>query len=178
MKRLLILRHAKAERAKKDTPEDSDRPLTDRGRKDARAIGHIMIARGYLPDVVLCSPSKRTRETLELVESETGSGAKVEVPDKLYLATARQILALVRGLPDDVRRPLIIGHNPGLEECAISLIDDASYPKLGPRSESLKEKFPTAALAVVDFRSSKWKDLKPATGTLLDFITPKDLGRN
>jgi phosphohistidine phosphatase len=175
MKRLFLLRHAKAEQARKDTPEDRERPLTDRGRKDAPQVGRYMRTKGYVPDIILCSPSTRTRETLKLADPASGAHASVEFPERLYLATARQIMDLLRKLPEDIRRPLVVGHNPGMEECAASLIAESSDPGLRGRFDSLKEKFPTAALAVLDFTFSNWKDLESGSGKLVDFVRPKDL---
>jgi phosphohistidine phosphatase len=175
MKRLLLLRHAKSEQAKKDTPEDRERALTDRGRQDAPRIGRYMRTKGYMPDIILCSPSARTRQTLELADlGKTGDGI-VEFSEKLYLATAQQIIELLRGLPEGIQRPLVVGHNPGMEECAASLIAKSSDPKLRARFESLKEKFPTAALAVLEFKFSNWKHLESGSGRLVDFVRPRDL---
>jgi len=175
MKRVLLLRHAKTEQAKKDTPEDRERALTDGGRQDALRVGRYMLAKGYVHDLILCSPSTRTRQTLELADLARAADGTIEFPEKLYLAAARQIVDFLRSLPDGVRRPLVIGHNPGMEECIAWLIGNSSDPKLRARFDSPKEKFPTAALAVLDFKLLSWKDLEPGSGKLVDFVSPKDL---
>src|SRR4029077_13619038 len=117
VKRLFLLRHAKTERANKDTPADAERALTERGRAEACAVGREMRKRSYAPDLILCSPSRRTRQTLELANAEIGSAAKVEYIPAIYAAGARQLMALFQGLPDAAREPLVIGHNPGFEDC-------------------------------------------------------------
>src|SRR6185295_17669734 len=121
MKRLLLLRHAKAVQANKDTPADAERPLAERGRADAPRMGREMREKGYLPDLILCSPSKRTRETLELANTELRSKAKTEFEDGLYAASARRIVTLLRNLSDKTERALVVGHNPSLEDLALLL---------------------------------------------------------
>jgi phosphohistidine phosphatase len=175
MRRLFLLRHAKAEQANKDTPADSERPLTEWGRKDASLVGRAMLEKGYSPDLILCSPSKRTRETLEIARSELGAAAKIEFPDSLYAAGTREILQIVRKVPESVRQPLLIGHNPGLEECAALLAGKSGDPAAHERFGSSTEKFPTATLAVFDFEISHWKDIEPHGGALVDFVRPKEL---
>jgi phosphohistidine phosphatase len=175
MKRLFLLRHAKTEQSNKDTPADAARALTERGRKDARRIGEAMRQKGYEPDLILCSPSQRTRETLELADGDLETGVKTDFVEDLYAASARDIVQLLRQLPAAVRKPLLVGHNPGFEDCAALLAGKAGDSVARARFNSLTEKFPTAALVVLDFDVAKWKDLAPHTGALADFIRPKDL---
>lgn len=170
MKRLYLLRHAKTEQANKDTPADAARALTETGRTDAPKAGRAMRAKGYLPDLILCSPSTRTRQTLELANAELRSDAPVEFLNVIYAAGAARLLALFQGLPD-VQAPLVVGHNPGLEDSAALLI--ASGQASG--EEFAGQKFPTSALLVLDFDIETWKGLAPHTGTVVDFICPKDL---
>lgn len=169
MKRLFLLRHAKTEQANKDTPADAERALTERGRAEASVVGREMHKRGYAPDLILCSPSRRTRQTLELANAELGSSAKVDYVPAIYAAGARQLLALFRGLPDAVCEPLVVGHNPGFEDCLSLLLRH-------PGDAAGKDKFPTGALAVLQFDISDWGKLSPHSGTLADFVRPKELG--
>lgn len=170
MKRLYLLRHAKTEQANKDTPADASRALTETGRRDALKAGRAMRLRGYLPDLILCSPSIRTRQTLELANTELQSTAPIEYVNGIYAAGAAKLVALFRGLQDRVQMPLIVGHNPGLEDCAALL---AAIPFNG--GEPGGEKFPTSALLVLDFSNDEWKNLSPRTGDVADFIVPKSL---
>jgi phosphohistidine phosphatase len=170
VKRLLLLRHAKTEQANKDTPADSERTLTERGRAQAPAIGREMRKRDYVPDLILCSPSRRTRQTLELANAELGSSAKVQYDPAIYAAGARQLLALFRKLPAGICEPLIVGHNPGFEDC-LSLL-----AKVAQIQASGDDKFPTGALSVLQFEISAWSELSPHSGTIVDFIRPKELG--
>ncbi|HEX3665955.1 MAG TPA: histidine phosphatase family protein [Rhizomicrobium sp.] len=170
MKRLYLLRHAKTEQANKDTPADASRMLTETGRRDAPKIGRAMRAKGYLPDLILCSPSTRTRQTLDLANTELRSAAPVEFVNAIYAASAARLLTLFQDLPE-VRAPLIVGHNPGFEDSAKLLISS----KTAPGEERAGEKFPTSALLVLDFAINAWKELVPRTGAVADFIRPKDL---
>lgn len=170
MKRLYLLRHAKTEQANKDTPADASRALTETGRKDAPKVGRAMRAKGYLPDLILCSPSTRTRQTLDLANTELHSTAPVEFVNVIYAASVPRLLTFFRSLPD-VSAPLIVGHNPGFEDSAKLLI--SSERALGEGGAG--EKFPTSALLVLDFGIDAWKDLTPHTGVVVDFICPKDL---
>ncbi len=175
MKRLFLLRHAKTEQVNKDTPADAARALTERGRKDSPRVGGAMREKGYQPDRILCSTSTRTRETWELANAELHSSAKVEFLESLYAASARDIVQMLRQLPDSVKKPLLVGHNPGFEDCAALLAGKAGDTVARARFNSLTEKFPTTALVVLDFDIAKWNDLAPHTGALADFIRPKDL---
>ena len=170
MKRLLLLRHAKTEQANKDTPADADRALTRQGEAEAPAVGREMQKRAYAPDLILCSPSRRTRQTLELANAELGSRARVEYDSAIYAAGARQLLALFRNLPDNIQQPLVVGHNPGFED-SLSLLAEPS-----PQQAGEHERFPTGALAVLQFDIAAWRELSPHSGALVDFIRPKDLG--
>jgi phosphohistidine phosphatase len=109
---LVILRHAKAERPA--AVADEDRPLTQRGHADAAAAGAWLSARGYRPELVLCSPAKRTRQTWRAVAvALTGSDAPdVHFERDLYYGSAGDALDLVRQVPDTIASVLLIGHNP------------------------------------------------------------------
>ena len=175
MKRLLLLRHAKTEDINKDTPADRERVLTGRGRRDAPRVGRAMDVRGYVPDLVLCSPSTRTRQTLELAAAEFGRDVQTEFVEEIYDARASELMRLVRGLAASVLRPLLVGHNPGFEDLARSLIRKQDEPEAKELVDALKDKFPTSALAVIDFDIEDWSKLAPGSGELHDFIRPKDL---
>jgi len=173
MKRLLLWRHAKTER---DNPKgDKARALTDRGREDAALIAGLMRGNGWLPDRVLCSSSVRTRQTWEIAEAILGSAPAREYLDALYLAPWKQILSLVKSAPASARTLLAAGHNPGLEDLAAALARVPETPEERSHLANLREKFPTAAIAVLDFDIGDWNALAPATGTLTAFVAPRFL---
>jgi phosphohistidine phosphatase len=173
MKRLLLLRHAKTEQANKDTPADAERALTARGREDAPLVGRAMREKGYVPDLILCSPSVRTRQTLELARGEFDGNSRVEFVNAIYAASARQLVQIIRDISDRARKPLLVGHNPGFEECAALLMNKSDAAATG--FDANTDKFPTSALVALDFDISHWTELKPHTGKLVDIIRPKDL---
>ena len=172
MRRLLLLRHAKAVQ---DTGEgDHARALTERGRRDAARTGHALDTHGYIPDLVLCSNSRRTTETWELLSPEFARAPKVEFTKGLYLAAPKNILALVQRADESVKTLMLIGHNPGIEECAVRLARKPVSKAERHKFDDMREKFPTCTLAVLDFEVASWSDVSGG-GILLEFIRPRDL---
>jgi len=172
VKRLLLLRHAKAERGGAD---DLKRVLDKRGIKDSARMGRFLHEDIYIPELILCSNSTRTRETLEHLLPELGATPKIEYLAELYLAEPELILALIRKAPDSAGSLMIVGHNPGLEHCALALASVPLERKLRKRYDAMDEKFPTCALAVIDFAIEAWRDVVPGLGELDAFVRPKDL---
>jgi phosphohistidine phosphatase len=173
MLRLLLLRHAKAVQ---DSGEgDYARALTPRGRADAVKMGRALDTHAYIPDLVLCSPAKRTAETLELLVPELAKAPRVEFLKSLYLASPRKIFDAVCETLPDVKTVMAVGHNPGMEDLADRLTRKPQSKAEVARRETLREKFPTCALAVLDFDAAKWSEVEPGTGALSDFLRPKDL---
>ena len=156
----MLLRHAKS-----DWPDVSDqaRPLAKRGRRDAPAVGRWLRDHGYLPDVVVCSTARRTRQTWELIAPVLDGSPSVTFEPRAYGASAMALLYLASELPGRCRNALIIGHNPGISDLAASL--DAGESHL---------RFPTAAVAVLEF-GGDWPDLAPGHTRLLDFAVPDDM---
>ncbi|MBS0282439.1 MAG: histidine phosphatase family protein, partial [Proteobacteria bacterium] len=100
---------------------------------------------------------------------------RADYRDALYLAEAGKILAMIQGLPARTGTVMVIGHNPGLEELAAFLAREPARRKERERRDVLEEKFPTCALAVLDFDIERWRDIQPGEGELVDFVRPKDL---
>jgi phosphohistidine phosphatase len=172
MKRLYLLRHAKAVPAD-PALDDHARELTVRGMHDASAMARYLCKNGFVPGLMLISTSARTRQTAELVLREMQ--AKAEYREALYLAEAGKILAMVQGVAQSAESVMVVGHNPGLEDLASFLAREPVRRKERHRRDVLDEKFPTAALAVLDFDIQKWRDIGPGEGKLTDFVRPKDL---
>ena len=172
MKRLFLLRHAKAQPADGGT-EDFDRTLMLSGMQDAGAMARYLRKTGYQIDMILCSSSARTTQTAELVLHEMPT--EIEYRDNLYLAEPAKIAAAVRGAPAQVTNLMVVGHNPGIEELAARLAREPVRRKERARHEALEEKFPTSALAILDFEVGRWRDVAEASGKLIDFVRPKDL---
>ena len=172
MKRLYLLRHAKAvpDNVRQD---DFARELTVRGMHDAASMARYLRKNEMRPDLVLVSGASRTRQTAELVLRELET--KADYRDTLYLAEPGKILAQLQALPASLESVMVVGHNPGIEHLATLLAREPVRRKERARRDVLEEKFPTAALAVLDFDVAKWRDLKPGEGVLVDFVRPKDL---
>jgi phosphohistidine phosphatase len=164
MRRVFLLRHAKSS-WKHPELADHDRPLAGRGRRAAKAIAKHMRAREIDPELVLCSTARRARETLERIEPALGRRS-VLVERELYGASGTELFERLRLVPDEVGSVLLIGHNPGMQELALTLA--------GPSPE-LAGKFPTAALATLTFEGSAWRELGAGTAVLAELTRPRDL---
>lgn len=169
VKTLWLLRHAKASAGGAGLA-DRDRPLTARGRDAAKRIGRHLAERGVRPDLVLCSPSVRTRETLELVAKPLAIELPVDFDSDLYLASEGDLQARIERVPDDAASVLLVGHNPGVAELALRLAVRGDPGALA----GLRRKFPTGALAELRIHSQRWRSF--ARGCeLVSFVTPKEL---
>jgi len=168
MRHLYLLRHAKSSWADTDQP-DRERPLTPRGRRAAQRLATHLDEQGVRPDVVLCSSAVRTVQTLELVRPGLGEGVELVVEDELYGASARQLLARLRCLPEEVRSAMVIGHNPGLQELTLFLARE------GALRERAAVHFPTAVLASLAIRRGDWAALDRAGAELVAYAAPREL---
>lgn len=167
-KTLYLLRHLKSSW---DEPglADHERPLGQRGRKAGKKLARHLRRTGVAPEVVLCSPSTRTRETLEAIRAAIGD-AEVCFPPELYAASETTLLRAVRGVAPKTGSVLVIAHNPGLEDLAVGLAGrggDEALRRVG-------EKFPTGAFATLTFGGS-WADVEPGSGELVDYVVPREL---
>jgi phosphohistidine phosphatase len=168
--RLMLLRHAKSEKADPGM-RDHERSLNARGRSDAPAIGAYMARHALVPDLVLVSTATRTRQTWERLATALAAAAPVTYEDRLYNAAADAILALVKATRPAVRALLVIGHNPGLHDAARLLIASGDVEA----RERLNEGLPTSGLAVIDFPGKDWRKLHAHGGRLERFVTPRSL---
>lgn len=173
--RLLLLRHAKSDWGK--DADDHERPLSARGRKAAPEVAHYMRRQDDVPETVLCSTSKRTKETLDLLLPVWRKKPAVRYEGELYLADWPVLLANLKKAPALASPLLLVGHNPGIEQLAIALAGQPKDAQERARLQRLTQKFPTAALAVFDFEIASWRNLKPGSGHLVDYVRPKDLAR-
>ena len=163
MKTLLLLRHSKAGAG----APDRDRGLTGRGRRQAAAAGRYLAAEGLLPDFVICSDARRTRETLDGLGLD--EGASLHFTPELYDGHVPELLDLVRGIEDaGVSRVLVIGHNPTISDAGRWLAregDPAALSRLGLG-------MPTSGLAVLKFEAADWRAV--GAGTLARLLRPAD----
>ena len=160
-RRLIAMRHAKSSWT---TPGLADilRPLNARGQRSAQALGKWLRYKGYRPDHVLCSAATRTAQTFDAL----GLELRPHLTTALYDASASELL-------DQIRQThgacvLLIGHNPGIADFASDLaIRVPAHPRF--------EDFPTGATLVMEFSDQDWKRTKPKTGSVLDFVVPREL---
>ena len=166
-RRLILLRHAKS--AWPDVA-DHDRPLAGRGRRAAPAAGRWLRDAGYVPDLVLCSTARRARETWQLAEEELGAHPRTKFEQRVYGASATELLDLARQTPSSVRTLMIVGHEPTMSDLTLELAGDDR----GSALDRVRAKFPTAAIAILTFAGG-WPGLGPGKARLAEFVVPGDL---
>ncbi|MFZ3556598.1 MULTISPECIES: SixA phosphatase family protein [unclassified Streptomyces] len=166
-RRIVLFRHAKA-----DWPQVSDheRPLAERGRRDAPVAGRKLADAGISFDLALCSTATRTRETWKLAVQELPERPKTVYEERIYEASPGELIAVLNETPDDVHDAVLIGHNPGVQALSEILAADAE----GDARQRLNRRgFPTAAFSVLTF-TGPWKSLEPGTATLVDYWAPSE----
>ena len=168
--RLILLRHAKSEKAEPGQ-RDHTRRLSGRGQNDAPLIGAYMARHALIPDLVRVSDAARTRETWERLASALSASPLVTYEERLYDAGTEALLAAVKETAPEVRTLMVVGHNPGLHDLARLLIASGDVEA----RERLNEGLPTSGLAVIDFAGDAWRKLHPHGGRLELFVSPRSL---
>ncbi len=135
----------------------------------ARWIALHLHERQLRPKLVLCSSARRTRQTLDAVQSVLDDAVDVQVDDELYGASAYELVQRLRIVDASIASVMVIGHNPGLEDLAVDLAGDGDPTALN----QLHTKFPTAALAVLDLGQSEWARLDTGHGYLREIVLPR-----
>jgi phosphohistidine phosphatase len=168
-KQLFVLRHAKSSW---DDPglEDHERPLAPRGHRAVKALAEHFRASEIEPALILCSSSRRTRETLDGI----GLTGETLIEDELYSATPGQVLDRLREIPDGVESAIVIGHNPAMQVLVLRLASAATRELDGSEFGEVQRKFPTGALATLAFERT-WSELAPGDAALTSFVRPKQL---
>ena len=162
MKTLLILRHAKSSWKYKNLP-DHERPLNRRGVTDAPRMGRVLHRAGLTPDRIVSSTAVRAQSTARLVGLACGYDGGITLREDLYLSGLKAYLEIMRQLPAEVDRAMIVGHNPTAEEL-VHLLTGRDV------------RMPTAALAHVELELGDWSELNAdAAGTLRNLWRPRDL---
>jgi phosphohistidine phosphatase len=148
---LILLRHAKSDWSTAEP--DLARPLANRGRRQAPDAGRWLAANIERVDLAVVSPAVRARSTWDLVSAELDVAPPMRIDDRLYGASDRELLTVLRELPDDLRTVLVVGHNPGLEDLAALLTGEMTP-------------MPTSALAVITV-SGSWPTAHPGSAALV-----------
>jgi len=166
---LSLLRHAKSSWAESGL-RDFERPLAPRGQQAAPRMGAFIKALSLVPDLVLCSPAARAIETLEYALPELGKTPDLRYEEGLYHAGPRQMLQLLNDVSAATGHVMLVGHNPGMHALALGLVGEGKADDL----QALRQKFPTAGLAVIDFEED-WPQVGPGMGSLRLFMVPRRL---
>jgi phosphohistidine phosphatase len=169
MRRLFLVRHAKAELSV--GRDDYERKLTERGRVDARRVAKTLAARRFLPDILIHSGAARAKETAEILAAEWRRKVALEEDARLYDASLATLLDRTRALRQKHEHVGLVGHNPGFGELATALVGSGAKPDL----QRLTAKYPTGAVAVLDFAIERWADVEPNSGMLALYLTPGEL---
>lgn len=160
---LLLMRHGKA--AWPDDVADFDRPLAPRGRREAALAGDWIRKHVGEVDHVLCSSSRRTRETL----AASGIEAATTFEDAIYEGWPGGLLDVVRGVDPAARTVLLVGHAPGTPGLAERLASDDTDPAL---VREISAGFPTSAIAALEVEGD-WATLDPGTALLTHYVVPR-----
>jgi phosphohistidine phosphatase len=161
MKTLLLLRHAKSDWGDSSL-RDFDRPLADRGERDAPRIGKALRKSGVTLDLIMASPAARAKATVQAAMKAAKLEINVTFDESIYGASSSELMKLIRRLPDTSNSALLVGHNPGFED-------------LVARLTGSQERMPTAALACIEFQIEHWDDVNDEQGKLAWLLTPKQL---
>ncbi|MCF6275831.1 MAG: histidine phosphatase family protein [Robiginitomaculum sp.] len=166
-KRLFLLRHAIAVNEISDG--DISRALAPKGKEDARALGQYMLDNSYVPDLVLCSPARRTRETLEGLQNHLEIN-NINKPDILYSGSTGDYLHEIQQCEDSHQNILIIAHNPSIYELLILLAAQGDDSMM----QRLSEGYAPATLSIINCICEKWADIQPAENELYALVNPMD----
>ena len=160
-RRLTVVRHAKSDWGDFSLA-DFDRPLNQRGLKDAPAMGARLRDRGEVPEVIICSPALRAHTTAKLFAKELGYAEDALVLEpSIYEAPVSALLDVVRRLDEGVSHAMMVGHNPGSEQFVSFLLGEPSRELV------------TCAVVDLTLCCSSWRSLGGGEGTLVSHWYPK-----
>jgi len=161
MKTLFILRHAKSS-WENTYQSDYERPLNERGKRDAPRVGEVLKKQDKVPDLIITSSAERALATAEAAAIHSGYAQELKLDRRLYHAPAITYLAVLRELGTGPERVMVVGHNPGLEDLVHHLTGQM-------------EAMPTAAIAEIHLPISQWADLDDMVkGELVWLWRPKE----
>ncbi len=158
-KKLMLYRHGKSDWAA-NYSSDHDRPLAEKGRNCAAVMGRLLASSGQLPDLVIVSSALRARQTLEVSMATGNWECEVFEDGSLYHDGLETIIDLIKKLPENASKVMLIGHEPKWSELTSILVGGGEYT------------FPTAAMARIDFSCEKWLGVEHATGELRWLLQP------
>lgn len=162
MKTLLLMRHAKSDQHVPGVT-DHDRPLNDRGLRDAPVMGYRMKEEEVQPELIISSTALRAKTTAELFAEANGYYPDIVFDRKLYMASVEDYMDIIHQLPDEAKVVMLVSHNPGTEEMVAYL-------------SGVERAMPTAAICLLRYDVDAWSEVKRrnAEGEP-QFWTPKDV---
>lgn len=166
MKKLYILRHAKA--AHNNKIDDHERPLTLEGVEHCTRVAHYLAKEQIAPEHVMCSTAIRTRDTIATIAESYPLSSPLYLP-RLYLASAGEIFRIIEQIDESITSVLLCGHNGGLHEFAALLAGSEANPGL---LAQLKTPLPTSALVSVECNVSRWQEIEIGSGRMTGFYDP------
>lgn len=166
-KRLFLVRHATT--APHSADGDRGRPLTLGGQKEAVALGKLMKEEEFQPDLVLCSPAVRTKQTLEGIKGHLDVGRVVHA-DMLYGGSTGDYLYELQQISDDIQNIMVVAHNPCIYELVILLAAQGEEPVL----KKLYGGYQPGSMSVVECVRDRWAELQPAENKLVTLVNPED----
>jgi len=161
-KRFVIIRHAKSSWATLGQA-DFDRPLNDRGQKNAPEMGKRLLQYGLVPDLILSSSAKRTRQTTKALTEAMNFKGKTEWLEKLYHAPVETIESVISSADDEYNTIFIVAHNPGLTQFLIEHGD-----------RFITDNMPTCAIAAFELEADSWTDFHKAGKSIIQYDFPKN----
>lgn len=162
MKTLFILRHAKSSWENAEHLSDFERPLNKRGLEAAPLMGEVMKKQQFQPEIILSSPARRARQTAEIIRKKAEIKGEIKYEERIYEASPARLLEVVSEQADKIESLMLVGHNPGFEGLVRFLTGQI-------------EPMPTAALAVIDLKITKWNETNSSIGALRTLIRPKEI---
>jgi phosphohistidine phosphatase len=163
-KKLILFRHAKSD-WDSGAVSDHARPLASRGVESARVMGKFLMSAGEVPEQVLCSTAVRAVATVQLAAKAGGWIIPIDFRDSLYLPDTGSVIEEIRKAPDRLSSLMLVGHEPTWSELLSELIGGGEI------------RFPTAAMARVNFDTDRWEKVRRGRGTLAWLVKPKLLMR-
>lgn len=160
MKELILIRHAKSSWSN-PLLDDFERPLNKRGEKNAPFMAKVLKQKGLTPDLIISSPSIRTKQTLDYFIQEFDYKGEIIFEESIYEAPFENLLKVIKNIDDKYKTIFLFGHNPGLNDLVDFLIGN------------FEENIPTSGVLQLNFDIKKWENLKEKIGILEFFIYPK-----
>jgi phosphohistidine phosphatase SixA len=162
-RRLVLMRHAKSS-WKSDAETDHERPLNERGKRDAPRVAKRLVELGWIPEMVLSSDSERTRQTWERAKAAFAAEPPITFTRRLYLAGIGEVRSELTQVPSDVRTLMLLGHNDGWEEVLTFLTGE-------------DHRLPTASAALLEAPGTTWTEAwnEAPKWKIHEIVRPKEL---